>query len=76
MKRELKLALTQKLGETTNPKTVQTLNERYQKVYQLLAPAYPQLRLIDTTNLDEKTMVETIADNILKSLFAKISNSP
>jgi thymidylate kinase len=74
MRRELKIALSSKLGETTNPKTIRTLVRRYRNAYKELSPDYPQLRLLDTTRLNEKTMVERIAMDILKTLEQKSKN--
>ncbi|MDO8452114.1 MAG: AAA family ATPase, partial [bacterium] len=72
MRRELRIALSQKLGETTNPKTVQTLFDRYVRAYAILSPQYPQLTLINTTKLNEQTMVEMIANQTLDIFEAKI----
>lgn len=74
MKRELKIALSSKLGETTNPKTVRTLVQRYRNAYKELFPEYPQLRLLDTTRLDEKAMVGKIARDVLQTLEQKSKN--
>ncbi len=74
MKRELRIALSDKLGETTNPKTVKVLAERYRLAYQLLSPSFPQVKLVDTTHLDERIMVEQIASDILSMLEAKIAS--
>lgn len=71
MERELRIALSQKLGETTNPKTVKTLVERYKSAYKFLSPKHHQLHLVDTTNLSETEMVEKIATNILDILEKK-----
>lgn len=71
MERELRIALSQKLGETTNPKTVETLVKRYKKSFDILSPSYKQLSLIDTTLIDEQTMVETIATKTLDILEQK-----
>ena len=73
--RELRIALTQKLGETTNPTTIATLAERYKKAYQTLSPTYPQLFLMDTTSLTEAEMVEQIATVTLDILEAKVIKS-
>lgn len=73
MERELRIALSQKLGETTNPQTIKTLVGRYSKAYEILSPKYPQLHLIDTTNLSEQTMVEIIATEILNIFEEKIN---
>jgi len=69
-RRELRIALSQKLGETTNSKTVETLVARYRSAYEILSPEYKQLRLMDTTRIDEQVMVETIAREIL-NIFEK-----
>src|SRR3989344_435713 len=71
MKRELRIALTQKLGETTNPKTVETLIKRYKKAYEILSPDYKQLHLLDTTSMKENKMVEMIAEQVLDTLQKK-----
>jgi len=71
MKRELRIALSEKLGETTNPQTIKTLVERYKSAYETLSPLHPQLNLIDTTEWDEKTMIEHIANHALNTLEQK-----
>lgn len=76
MKRELRIALSSKLGETTNPKTIETLVERYQRAYIALSPRYPQLHLFDTTNLAEGVMVETIVMHIFDVLEQKTKSGP
>lgn len=73
MERELRIALSKKLGETTNPQTIKTLADRYSNAHQILSPKYPQLHLIDTTNLNEQTMVEIIATEILNIFEEKIN---
>lgn len=72
MERELRIALSQKLGETTNPQTIKTLVDRYSNAYKILSPKHPQLYLINTTDLDEQTMVEIIATRILNIFEEKI----
>lgn len=72
MRRELRIALSEKLGETTNPKTVKSLLERYKQAYEDLSPSYKQLHLIDTTQIDERTMVELIAEKTLNIFEQKI----
>ncbi len=73
MKRELRIALSEKLGETTNPATVKTLVARYRKAFENLSPSYPQLHLIDTTHLDERAMIEQIATQTLDIFEQKIN---
>ncbi len=70
LKRELRIALSQKLGETTNPETIKNLVKRYKSAYEILSPEYKQLRLMDTTGIDEQIMIETIAREIL-NVFEK-----
>lgn len=70
LKRELRIALSQKLGETTNPATIKTLVERYRAAYETLSPKNRQLHLVDTTNINEQMMVEIIAREIL-DIFEK-----
>lgn len=71
MKREMRLSMSQKVGETTNPKTVESLVNRYKAAYQLLSPKYKQVVMFDTTNLDEETMVQTITNKVVDMLIAK-----
>jgi len=71
MDREHRIALSRKLGETTNMETIRALVSRYQEAFRILSPQYTQLTLINTTNLDEITMVESVAEDVLKALEAK-----
>ena len=71
MQRENRIALSDKVRPYTNPATIKTLVERYKKAYEVLSPQHPQISLIDTTNLDEQTMVQTIALDILNTLEDK-----
>ncbi len=71
MRRELKIALSQKLGETTNPETIRTLVARYLKAFSRLEPLYPQLQLLDTTKMKEKAVVEKVAGQILAVMEKK-----
>lgn len=74
LRRELRIALSQKLGETTNPETIKTLVKRYKSAHEILSPQYKQLRLMDTTDINEQLMVETIAMQILE-IFEQKANS-
>lgn len=74
MKRELRIALSQKLGETTNPATVKTLVERYRRAFAELSPSHPQLHLVDTTGLPEAGMIEKIATHIF-DIFERTINA-
>ncbi len=72
MRRELRIAVTNELGETTNPATVEKLVRRYTAAHEILAPVWPQLYLFDTTRLNEREMVERVTDTILNALIKKI----
>lgn len=74
MDREMRIALSNKVGETTNPDAIATLAKRYRDAYQTLSPNYPQLNLLDTTKLTEYEMVHQIATNILNLLEQKTKN--
>lgn len=76
MARELRIALSQKLGETTNPASIRLLVDRYRKAHELLSPHFPQLYLVDTTRLDEQTMVEKLAIQTLNLLETKAKSGP
>lgn len=76
VRRELKIALSQKLGQTTSPENVKTLADRYRRAHDTLSPEHPQLHLIDTTHLSEQTMVEIIASRTLDIFEAKAKAAP
>lgn len=72
MRRELRIALSERLGETTNPASVAKLVDRYTRAYALLTHHHPQLELIDTTALTEQAMVELIGAKLLDRLESRI----
>jgi len=72
MRRELRIALSERLGETTNPSSVAKLVDRYTRAYEMLKPRHPQLELIDTTTLAEQDMVELIGTKLLGALENRI----
>ncbi len=71
MQREQRIALSQKLGETTNPKTIHSLIGRYRAAHVELSPRFKQLQLIDTTQMGEQEMVEVMAKKTLDILEQK-----
>ncbi|RJQ29628.1 hypothetical protein C4565_01885 [Candidatus Parcubacteria bacterium] len=71
MRRELRIALSKKTGETSNPKTITTLVERYKTAYTTLSPTHENLYLFNTTKLGEQEMVSAIAEQILETLEKK-----
>ena len=68
LRRNQRIALTTRLGETTNPQTIKILIDRYLSAYNQLKPQFPQLNLLDTTKLDEKTMIETVTSRTMDIL--------
>ncbi len=70
--RETRFEIVKTLGQTTNPETIDLLNEIYKDAYQRLVPKYPQLSLVDTTRLSEVEMVKLVADAILDTLEKKV----
>ena len=75
MERELRISLTKKTGETSNPKTIRTLVDRYKRVYAELSPSCRQLHLLDTTDFGEQEMIEKITGQVL-NILEKKSKSP
>ena len=74
--RELRVALSKKLGDTTNPKSIERLLGIYQRAYTTLSPAHPQLRLLDTANISEQAMVEVVAEKALSVFEQKVDEHP
>lgn len=72
MRREMRLALTNEEGEYTNPKTIATLISRYDKAYEALKENHPQLCAIDSTNLNEKDLVNAVMEKVLMDFKRRI----
>jgi hypothetical protein len=72
MRRELRIAVTDRLGETTNPDSIKKLVTRYHSAYEQLSPAHPQLELVDTTHMGEQEMVDLFSSKILDAMEARI----
>jgi thymidylate kinase len=75
MSRELRIASSKKMGETTNPQSIATLVERYTRAYERLSPQYPQLHFLDTSNLSEQEMIDRITAEVFEILKQKAQNS-
>lgn len=73
MERELKIALSSQLGETTNPKSIMTLAEIWKTAYKTLRDDYPQLQFVDTTTMGEQEMVETVTLTALEAFEKRVS---
>ena len=70
--RETKNELTAQLGSHTNPDTIKFLLECNLESYEELKNRFPNIFLLDTTLLDEKTMVQKVAKHILDLLEQKV----
>lgn len=71
IRRGQRIALSDKLGETSNPETITKLVERYRVMSHELAPRFPQIKLINTTEMDEAKMVEHVAMATMETLLQK-----
>ena len=71
IQRELKIALSRKLGGTTNPESIRMLEGLYRRAYKQLRGRFPQLKLFNATHLDERRMVEIISDQVLSIMENK-----
>ncbi len=72
MKRSKEVSLTDRLGNFTNPQTIQVLVDRFQQAYRDLSPRFPQLRIVDTSGMDKQSMVEHFANEILAAMERKV----
>src|SRR3989344_1743523 len=81
IKRESRVeAIDQNSGGTTNPKTIEILKNIFEKIYTCISNKFPQLHLIDTANLTEQEMIDTVTEMTLtklaeKSIFALIKEA-
>ena len=76
VKREFSIAVSQKLGETTNPTTIKRLINLHKNAFADLKNKFPQLQYFDTTKLDRSQMVETITADLFNSLTKKMNKGP
>lgn len=66
-------ASKEKLGDSSNPESVRKSVLRYQRMFEELSPKYPQLKMIDTTNMTEEEMVTHVTTTTMETLIAKAS---
>jgi len=71
-RRELRIALSDKLGDSTKPASIAKIHAHFVNTYETLKDTHPQLQLIDTSRLTESQMVETIGTRTLEILEQKI----
>ncbi len=66
-------ASKEKLGDSSNPESVRKSVLRYRRMFEELSPKYPQLKMIDTTNMTEEEMVTHVTTTTMETLIAKAS---
>ncbi len=71
IEREMRVALSRRPRETTTPASIESKVKLWQKVYKLLHPVHPNVRLVNTTEMNEQEMIEFVANDVLTVLEAK-----
>ena len=71
--RDLEYASTDALGESTNPESIAKRVKHYKMLFEKLGPHYPQLELIDTTNLTRQAMIDMITGKVLGAIERQIA---
>lgn len=72
VRRGQRIALSDQLGETSNPDSIRKLVERYRTMHAELSPRYPQVKLIDTSAMSEADMVTHIATTTMETLLEHV----
>ncbi len=72
MKRSKEVSLTDRLGNFTNPQTIKVLVDRFHQAYRELSPRFPQLSVVDTSNMNKQEMVEHFANEILAAMEKRV----
>jgi thymidylate kinase len=67
--------ITEKIGNTTNPKNLQILVDRAAQAHRELSPRFPQLELVETSQMSKREMVQYFADRILAAMERKIASA-
>jgi len=76
VQRESKIhAFNQEKGGTTNVPTIQALVDIFKNAHRHLYEKFPQLQIIDTTNLTEQEMVDLVLETTMERLVNKINSS-
>ncbi len=71
-KRETRFETTKRMGNYTNPETMELLLKLNMESHKELEKRFPQLKLLDTTNLDEVSMVHAVENMIYTCTEDKI----
>lgn len=75
MRRGKRIAISKKMGSTSNPTTIRTLVDRYRLAFTQLRPTHPQLQLIDTTEMKEKAVIEKVTGLMLDAMEKRVKQS-
>ncbi|MDP1719200.1 MAG: deoxynucleoside kinase [bacterium] len=68
MRREQRISVSKKMGQTSNPATIRTLVDRYQTAFGQLKPDHPQLQILDTTKMKERAVIDRVTSLILEMM--------
>lgn len=71
--RDLKHSSTDKLGAYTNPESIRRRVEHYRKVYARIAERFPQLELVDTSEMSLTEMVDLMTEKVLAAIERQIA---
>lgn len=70
--RETRFELSSKTGESTNPEAIRVSVEQYCALYERLKSCYPQVVLVDTTDLSEVEMTKRVTEKALTLLEERV----
>ncbi len=73
--RELRASPSGQVGNSTTPEIIKAMIEMYKKAHSELHPRFPQVKMFDTTKLDEQAMVHAVQTDILEVLSQKADGS-
>ena len=71
LQRELRVALSTRPRETTTPESITNKVNIWRNVFKNQGPHHSNIRLVDTTNINEAKMIEQIGMDILDTLEQK-----
>ncbi|OGN00441.1 MAG: hypothetical protein A3B91_04320 [Candidatus Yanofskybacteria bacterium RIFCSPHIGHO2_02_FULL_41_29] len=76
MAREFRVTISKQGRETTNPNSIANLVKIFRDSYSYLHLFHRQLQFIDTTNMTEQEMVDTVAEDLINALAKLKIKSP
>ncbi|MBI2064780.1 MAG: hypothetical protein HYT62_01860 [Candidatus Yanofskybacteria bacterium] len=71
MKRQLRIAISKRPRETTNPASIEQKNKIWQRAHSFHSAFRTNIRLVNTTNMGEQEMVDYFTNDILTVLESK-----